>query len=174
MGGYLDVTTGLYHFGERYYDPTLGRFLQMDPVQGGSCNVYDYACGDPINYSDRSGKGKKYNECRQAGRGKVDCFLNPYPGGSAKDTFKFILKANKEVFLGDTTFEEATIIAAKLGAAGAGCLALVDRAVTALRPIQPAASLLPSPIAKITPAAAVVVSCVAGAGLGFAGLQIPR
>jgi RHS repeat-associated protein len=43
MDGYLDGSTGLYHFGERYYDPARGRFLQVDPVMGGSCNAYDYA-----------------------------------------------------------------------------------------------------------------------------------
>ncbi|CAN5739163.1 hypothetical protein BH23ACT12_BH23ACT12_19560 [soil metagenome] len=53
MGGL--GSTGLYHFGERYYDPELGRFLQVDPVAGGSCNAYDYACGDPINSYDLTG-----------------------------------------------------------------------------------------------------------------------
>jgi RHS repeat-associated protein len=51
---YLD-STGLYKLGARYYDPALGRFTQQDPLQGGSCNAYDYACGDPINGSDLSG-----------------------------------------------------------------------------------------------------------------------
>lgn len=51
---YLD-DTGLYKMGERYYDPTLGRFTQVDPVEGGSCNDYDYVCGDPVNETDLSG-----------------------------------------------------------------------------------------------------------------------
>jgi RHS repeat-associated protein len=55
MGGYLDAPTGLYHFGERYYDPARGRFLQVDPVSGGSANAYGYCSGDPINCSDLSG-----------------------------------------------------------------------------------------------------------------------
>lgn len=33
-GGYRDVNTGLYKFGERYYDPTLGRWTQQDPIGG--------------------------------------------------------------------------------------------------------------------------------------------
>jgi RHS repeat-associated protein len=51
---YLDAT-GLYKLGARYYDPGLGRFTQVDPVQGGSCNAYDYACGDSVNSSDLEG-----------------------------------------------------------------------------------------------------------------------
>lgn len=54
-GGYLDAVTGLYHFGARYYDPTMGRFTQVDPVEGGSCNDYDYACADPVNLRDLTG-----------------------------------------------------------------------------------------------------------------------
>jgi RHS repeat-associated protein len=54
MGGYLD-STGLYHFGERYYQPATGRFLQVDPIAGGSANAYGYCSGDPINCSDLSG-----------------------------------------------------------------------------------------------------------------------
>ena len=53
-GSYLDAT-GLYKMGARYYDPTRGRFTQVDPVPRGSCNYYDYACGDPVNGHDRSG-----------------------------------------------------------------------------------------------------------------------
>ena len=40
----------------RLYDPALGRFLQVDPVEGGSCNDYDYVCGDPINNLDLDGQ----------------------------------------------------------------------------------------------------------------------
>jgi hypothetical protein len=41
--------------GTRYYDPALGRFTQVDPVEGGSANRYDYAGQNPVNNSDPTG-----------------------------------------------------------------------------------------------------------------------
>ncbi|WP_330334593.1 PA14 domain-containing protein [Streptomyces sp. NBC_00536] len=41
--------------GARVYLPVLGRFLQVDPVQGGSANDYDYVNADPINGLDLAG-----------------------------------------------------------------------------------------------------------------------
>ncbi|MFJ2865868.1 PA14 domain-containing protein [Kitasatospora sp. NPDC087314] len=41
--------------GARVYLPVLGRFLQMDPVKGGSANDYDYVNADPVNGLDLAG-----------------------------------------------------------------------------------------------------------------------
>jgi len=53
-----DVSTpgGLTLMGVRLYNPTVGRFLQTDPVKGGSANDYDYAMQDPINNFDLDGR----------------------------------------------------------------------------------------------------------------------
>lgn len=53
-----DPTTGLIMMGVRVYDPTLGRFLTVDPVHGGSANNYEYTAGDPINNYDLDGQRK--------------------------------------------------------------------------------------------------------------------
>ena len=52
----LDSTTSLIEMGARPYDPALGRFLAVDPIEGGSLNNYDFAEQDPINSYDLDGK----------------------------------------------------------------------------------------------------------------------
>ncbi|MEX5713237.1 RHS repeat-associated core domain-containing protein [Parafrankia sp. FMc6] len=41
--------------GARLYNPNLGRFLQTDPISGGSASRYDYTNQDPANGSDLQG-----------------------------------------------------------------------------------------------------------------------
>ena len=48
-------TLATIEMGARQYVPSIGRFLQVDPVEGGSCNDYDYVCGDPVNNFDLDG-----------------------------------------------------------------------------------------------------------------------
>jgi RHS repeat-associated protein len=47
--------------GARQYSPLLGRFIEVDPVEGGSCNDYDYVCGDPVNGLDLDGNRGFHN-----------------------------------------------------------------------------------------------------------------
>lgn len=57
-GGEAD-STGLYHLGERYYDPAQARWSQQDPINQAAdvrdANRYVYVAGDPVNLIDPSG-----------------------------------------------------------------------------------------------------------------------
>jgi len=55
-GKQYDTASGLILMGARPYDPTIGRFLAVDPIEGGSLNNYDYAGQDPINGFDLTGQ----------------------------------------------------------------------------------------------------------------------
>jgi RHS repeat-associated protein len=50
-----DLNSGVLMLGARAYLPQTGRFLQTDPLPGGSANGYDYANQDPVNEDDPSG-----------------------------------------------------------------------------------------------------------------------
>lgn len=46
----------IIEMGARQYSQLLGRFIEVDPIEGGNCNDYDYVCGDPVNQTDLDGK----------------------------------------------------------------------------------------------------------------------
>ncbi len=46
----------LYYYKARFYAPTLGRFLQTDPIgTGDDLNLYAYVGNNPLNYTDPAG-----------------------------------------------------------------------------------------------------------------------
>ena len=50
---------GMYYYKARLYSPTLGRFLQTDPVgYAGGINLYSYVGNDPMSFTDPSGMGR--------------------------------------------------------------------------------------------------------------------
>ncbi len=59
-GGH-DVGSGLYHFGQRHYDPGTARWTQQDALfrvaDLGQANLFVYVGGDPLNAIDPSGAG---------------------------------------------------------------------------------------------------------------------
>jgi RHS repeat-associated protein len=54
-GQYTDAATGLQYLQARYYDPSTGQFLTVDPLVAMTATPYGYASDNPLNRMDRSG-----------------------------------------------------------------------------------------------------------------------
>jgi RHS repeat-associated protein len=59
-GQFIEADIGLYYFGARWYDASLGRFISEDPIKGSmtssqSQNPYVYCMNNPLRYIDPTG-----------------------------------------------------------------------------------------------------------------------
>ncbi|HOX60210.1 MAG TPA: RHS repeat-associated core domain-containing protein, partial [Verrucomicrobiota bacterium] len=53
---YLDGETGLYYYGYRYYDPSMGTWLSRDPIEEqGGVNLFGFVANNPIDNYDLLG-----------------------------------------------------------------------------------------------------------------------
>ncbi|UHQ25284.1 RHS repeat-associated core domain-containing protein [Lysobacter sp. 5GHs7-4] len=73
-GHVMDGATGLTYMQQRYYDPTLGRFLSVDPVTansgtGDNFNRYWYANNNPYTFTDPDGRKPKDRGASYVGDG---------------------------------------------------------------------------------------------------------
>ena len=69
--------TGLQFRRNRLYDPAAGRFTQEDPIGlAGGINLYGFANGDPVNFSDPFGLApcRKFGNCLQGDGGVQDVY----------------------------------------------------------------------------------------------------
>jgi RHS repeat-associated protein len=83
-----DVLAGAILMGVRLFAPALGRFMQTDPIPGGSANDYDYTRQSPLTNSDLDGRmnSSDYGPCQRGycvgtrydppGRSVVDRVVN--------------------------------------------------------------------------------------------------
>ncbi len=60
-GKELDVETGLYYFGARYYDPKVSIWMSVDPLANKypNANPYNYCFENPLALVDPDGRGPK-------------------------------------------------------------------------------------------------------------------
>jgi RHS repeat-associated protein len=68
MAGMKENATGMRDMRNRQYDPKTGRFTQEDPIGlAGGANLYGFASGDAVNFSDPFGlcppKDKNTSDC---------------------------------------------------------------------------------------------------------------
>ena len=64
-GYYYDRETGFYYLQSRYYDPTVGRFLNADGIVGANggiegYNMFAYCNNNPVVFEDNSGRLRTY------------------------------------------------------------------------------------------------------------------
>ncbi len=90
-GQYFDAESGLYYNYFRTYDPTIGRYIESDPVGlNGGLNIFGYVNGSPMGYSDPLGLCKVEASCNLLSAGPIlgsnvsHCFIVvTEPGGGS-------------------------------------------------------------------------------------------
>lgn len=76
--------SGQLYMRNRYYDPNSGQFTQEDPIGlAGGLNLFGFAQGDPINYSDPFGLCPKIKD-KNGNETKAPCILFAILAGEAR------------------------------------------------------------------------------------------
>ncbi|WP_405116038.1 RHS repeat-associated core domain-containing protein [Paenibacillus sp. FSL K6-1217] len=97
-GEIYDEETGYYYLRARYYDPSIGRFLNEDTYEGQidnplSMNFYTYVENNPLNFTDPSGHYKKSDD--PALRALVKPFEDNYNKAKASGDKNGMVEAEK-------------------------------------------------------------------------------
>jgi RHS repeat-associated protein len=93
-GEQYDSITGEYYLRARYYDPTIGRFMNEDTYKGQienpqSMNLYAYCVNNPVIYTDPSGHNSaKCNIDQGMGNGNVSNVPGDYNNNGIPDQYE--------------------------------------------------------------------------------------
>jgi RHS repeat-associated protein len=86
-GHVYDAATGMNYMQQRYYDPSIGRFLSVDPVTadgntGGNFNRYWYANNNPYKFTDPD--GRVVASVNPSNNQKIEQYINTRANGEFK------------------------------------------------------------------------------------------
>jgi len=74
-GKELDMATGYYYYGARYYDPKRSFWLSVDPLSEITNSPYAYVWNDPVNFADPTGlMGERVGGPGHGPKTIKDCF----------------------------------------------------------------------------------------------------
>ncbi len=90
-GAYIDAATGLVKIGQRYYDPSVGRWTQQDPLvqpfDPAQANRYSYAGCNLVNNVDPMGRAFTLCSTGFFGAGvaaSIGLYFAPLSGGASR------------------------------------------------------------------------------------------
>ncbi|MGH7617867.1 MAG: RHS repeat-associated core domain-containing protein, partial [Gemmatimonadaceae bacterium] len=131
MAGMKENATGMRDMRNRQYDPKTGRFTQEDPIGlAGGANLYGFASGDPVNFTDPFGlcppDDKEESDCgsayyaRRIARGEGNPVFNEIGGVINACNENTVCNAGMWGLVTEGAFTSFRAFKAAFGAAGEG------------------------------------------------------